>query len=93
MVSRARVNTRLDPLAHMIYATPNFRLSGGLLLLGCDAGHVDGTLRNVEGVLVVEVVSQVTEAPDLPAAPGVQLVGMVYLQDLTQVGNDVLERL
>ena len=64
-----------------------------VLLLGRDAGHVDGTLRNVEGVLVVEVVSQVTEAPDLPAAPGVQLVGMVYLQDLTQVGNDVLERL
>ena len=74
-------------------AAPVPAVSLVVFLLGRDAAHVDGTLRNVEGVLVVEVVSQVTEAPDLPAAPGVQLVGMVYLQNLTQVGNDVLERL
>ena len=74
-------------------ATPVPAVSLVVFLLGRDAAHVDGTLRNVEGVLVVEVVSQVTEAPDLPAAPGVQLVGMVYLQNLTQVGNDILERL
>ena len=62
-----------------------------VLLLGHDAAHVDGALRNVERVLIVEVVSQVAEAPDLPTPAGVQLVGVIDLQDLTQVGDYVLE--
>ena len=62
-----------------------------VLLLGHDAAHVDGALRDVERVLVVEVVPQVAESADLPTFTSVQFVGVVDLQDLAQVGDNILE--
>ena len=50
-----------------------------------------GARGHDEGVLVVEVIAEVTEALDFLAAAGVDAVRMRDLQHLAQIFNDILK--